>query len=102
MPLVVFRHGEANQYSIITGNLIENSRIPPLREKLDIINNAGREGLKTLITESLRGQQITSESTGNLGLLEMARKSDGRLDYAFDPVNERYSYFVLNITVTGN
>jgi len=100
MPLLIFRQGDANKYSIVTGNLIENNKIQPLKEKIDIINNASKESLKTLITESLRQLQINSRSTGNLGLLEMARKSGGRLNYSFDKINDRYSYFTLDITIT--
>jgi len=102
MPLVMIQLEGENYYTITTGNLIDNDKILPLKEKLDIINSTDREGLKNLLKESLRNQMLSSESTGNLGLVEMARKSEGKLDYTFEPVNERYSYFTLTIRILGN
>lgn len=101
MPLVMIQLEGAKNYILTTGNLIDNKKIPALKAKLDVINNADREGLKNLMTESLRSQQITSESTGNLGLLEMARKSDDRLEYCFENINDIYSYFTLKVRVSG-
>ncbi|MGQ9619844.1 MAG: SiaB family protein kinase [Bacteroidales bacterium] len=101
MPLVMIQLEGNNNYAITTGNLIDNDRVFELKQKLDVINSTDREGLKNLMKESLRSQQITSESTGNLGLIEMARKSDGRLDYTFEPISDRFSYFTLIVRVSG-
>lgn len=100
MPLVIIKI-EDESYFITTGNLIKNENIPSLKEKLDTINSCDREGLKELMKESLRNQQITSESTGNLGLIEMARKADGKLEYKFGEINDIYSYFTLTVGVIG-
>ncbi|HPC97614.1 MAG TPA: SiaB family protein kinase [Bacteroidales bacterium] len=100
MPLVLIRFKE-KEYTITTGNLIENDKISPFRQKLDTINNADREGLKNLLKQSLMNQQMNVQSTGNLGLIEMARKSDGKLNYNFEKINDRYSYFILEVKVSG-
>jgi len=102
MPIVMLRLENNRDYIITTGNLIDNKKILQLKEKLDTINRCDREGLKRLMQESLRNQRISSESTGNLGLIEMARKSDGRFDYFFEPVNDIYSYFTLSVRVSDN
>lgn len=102
MPVVLIRLENNKDYVITTGNLIENEKIIQLKEKLDAINSCDREALKNLMKESLRSQRVSSDSTGNLGLIEMARKSDGRLDYYFEPVNEIYSYFTLSVRVSEN
>ena len=67
-------------YSLTTGNLILNAKVDHLKEKLDIINKYDKVGLKGTFQKSLSGQTINSDSTGNMGLIDMARKSGSKLD----------------------
>jgi Family of unknown function (DUF6272) len=98
MPVAMIRL-TGHIYLVTTGNLIENEKVAALKEKLDIINNCDRESLKELFKNALIGQDINSESTGNMGLIEMARKSGNKLVYQFDKVNAQYSYYMLTIKV---
>jgi hypothetical protein len=87
-------------YSITTGNLILNTDIAHLKEMLDLINNYDREGLKEFYIKSLSGQTLDSDSTGNMGLIDMARKSGSRLDYQFEEVNQLYSYYIITVNIS--
>jgi hypothetical protein len=86
-------------YSITTGNLILKSQIPHLKETIDIINEYDKLGLKDFFAQSLSGQTINSDSTGNMGLIDMARKSGRKLVYQFETVNELYSYYVVTVNI---
>jgi hypothetical protein len=94
MPVAIIRL-DGGVYSLTTGNLILNTKVAQLKEKLDTINNCDRAGLKELFKKALIEQNIDSESTGNMGLIEMARKSGNKLSYQFDKVNDKYSYYIL-------
>jgi hypothetical protein len=98
MPVALIRL-TGHDYLVTTGNLIENSNIAALKEKLDQINSCDRDALKELFKQALLAQDLNSESTGNMGLIEMARKSGNRLEYQFDKINDRYSYYMLTIKV---
>lgn len=98
MPVAVLSYKE-NTYIVSTGNLIANEKIEHLRAKLDKINSLDKEGLKELFTRSLYRQKGTTESTGNMGLIDMARKSGQALDYRFEKVNESYSYYTLEVRI---
>ena len=87
-------------YSITTGNLILNSQVSHFKEKIDLINRYDRKGLKEFFVRSLSRQTIKSDSTGNMGLIEMARKSGSRLDYQFEQVNELYSYYIVTVKIS--
>jgi hypothetical protein len=99
MPVAVISFTEGI-YSLTTGNLILNSNTGHLKEKIDIINNYDKAGLKEFFIKSLSVQTIDTDSTGNMGLIDMARKSGSRLDYQFEEVNELYSYFIVTIKVS--
>lgn len=98
MPVAMVRL-EDGKFVLTTGNLIINTNISDLKGKLDAINNYDMAGLKELYFKSLSEQSIETDSTGNMGLIEMARKSGSRLNYQFEEVNEMYSYFMLTVKV---
>jgi hypothetical protein len=100
MPIAMIRL-EDDVYTLTTGNLILNENVEDLKGKLDIINKFDKVGLKELFRKSLSGQTISSNSTGNMGLIDMARKSGSKLVYQFEQINELYSYYVLTVKVEG-
>ena len=100
MPVALIRL-EDDVYTLTTGNLILNENVEDLKGKLDIINKFDKVGLKELFRKSLSGQTISSNSTGNMGLIDMARKSGSKLVYQFEQINELYSYYVLTVKVEG-
>lgn len=98
LPLAMLRL-DGKVYSLTTGNLILNSDVDHLKEKLDNINKYDREELKEAFRKSLSVQSGDSESTGNMGLLDMARKSGSKLEYEFEKISDLYSYYILKIKV---
>jgi hypothetical protein len=100
MPVAMIRL-EGDEYTLTTGNLILNENVEDLKGKLDTINKYDKVGLKELFRKSLSGQTITSYSTGNMGLIDMARKSGSKLVYQFEQINDLYSYYVLTVKVEG-
>jgi hypothetical protein len=98
MPIAMIRL-EGHIYSLTTGNLIPNDKVAALKEKLETINQYDKEGLKELFKKALKDQSIDFESTGNMGLIEMAKKSGNKLIYKFDKINDQYSYYMLTVNI---
>jgi len=98
LPLAMLRF-EEGRFVLSTGNLMSGSMVGELKQKIDNINSFSRHELKTLFFASLSAQSIETDSTGNMGLISMARKSGGKLEYQFKKVNEEYSYFMLTVRV---
>jgi hypothetical protein len=98
MPVALIKLA-GKEYTLTSGNLILNDQVDHLREKLDTINTYDKVGLKELFRKSLSGQSISNDSTGNMGLIDMARKSGSKLEYQFDKVSDKYSYYTLTVKV---
>ena len=96
VAMVRFKHG---RYHLSTGNLIRNSKIELLKEKMDVINLLDNGELKAHFKKSLSGQSHEIESTGNLGLIDMAWKSGNKLHYQLHRINDIYSYFTITTRV---
>jgi hypothetical protein len=98
MPIAMIRYEKKN-YIITTGNLVKNEKIDQLKETIDMINSYDKAGLKELFRKSLSQQNGNTDSTGNLGLIDMARKSGTRLDYQFEKLNDLYTYYMISVKV---
>ncbi len=98
MPVAVVKM-EGESFCVTTGNLVRNSKIESLKSKLDHVNSFDRQGLKDYYREQLAKQKTSTDSTGNMGLIDIARKSGNKLEYAFDRVNRLYSYYILKVRI---
>lgn len=98
MPIAMVKMVDG-AFHVTTGNLIRNSKVKSLRDKLKMVNSYDRAGLKELYRRSLSAQESGTESTGSMGLIDIARKSGNKLEYVFDKINDEYSYYILGVRV---
>jgi hypothetical protein len=86
-------------YKIVTGNFVRNENIEKLEERIKRINRSSHEEIKELYKFILNHQKISQKGGGGLGLVDIARKTGNKLDYAFKEYNDHHSFFYLNILV---
>lgn len=101
MPIAMIM-SERKGMRLITGNLIKNSMIVSMEDKLKTVNSYDKSGLKELYRTFLANEDFKAEHTGIMGLIDIARKSGHKLEYQFDEVNDEYSYYVLSVLVDTN
>ena len=89
-----------NQYNIITGNYIKNTNIEGLKKRLDDINLLTKEELKEYYKLVLSNGEMSSKGGGGLGMIYIARKTGQKLNFNFSPVDDKYSFFSLNIKIS--
>jgi hypothetical protein len=88
-------------YEIITGNFVHADNIEKLEEKIKRINRSTHEEIKELYKFILNHQRISAKGGGGLGLVDIARKTGNKLEYKFKEYSDKYSFFYLDILVTG-
>jgi len=97
--LVVVAKNE-NDFRITMGNFVLLDKVKFLTEKIEKINSMTEDELKEMYKFILNYQKLSSKGGGGLGLIDMARKSDRKLDYRFYPYNENYFFYRLDIFVS--
>jgi Family of unknown function (DUF6272) len=90
------------QYIISSGNLISNSKIEDLTNKLTTVNKMNKEELSELYKKMIVENRITDRGNAGLGIIDMAKKSGGKLDYTFVTISDKQSYFTLKTVVHKN
>lgn len=87
-------------YLLISSNLIRNSNVQNLKDRIDQVNSLDKEGLKQLYKDVRLNASFTEKSGAGIGIIDIARKSENRLGYSFDELGSEYSVFSLLIRVT--
>lgn len=92
----IFIIGETgNDLMIISGNPILNENIDVVKTKIDLINSKDKDGLKELYKELRLNSTLSQVGGAGLGFVDMARKSENKLEYKFETLTENVSYFTL-------
>ena len=86
-------------YKITTGNFVRADNVEKLEEKIKRINRSSHDEIKELYKFILNHQRISAKGGGGLGLVDIARKTGNKLEYAFKEYNNQYSFFFLDIAV---
>jgi tetrahydromethanopterin S-methyltransferase subunit G len=86
-------------YRLVTGNYISNDKVESLKKRLDEINSVSKEELRELYKRILNNGQISEKGGAGLGFIDIARKSGQKLQYSFQPINDKFSFFTFQIDV---
>jgi asparagine synthetase A len=87
-------------YTIITGNYILNENVHGLKTRLDEVNALTKDELKEYYKRVLNNGEMSLKGGGGLGMIDIARKTGEKLDYNFLEIDNKVSFFTLNIKVS--
>ncbi len=88
-----------DHYILLSSNIILNDKISNLKERINQINSLDKTGLKQLYKEARLGNSFTDKSGAGIGLIDIARKSENKLEYVFENMNDEISTFSLLVKV---
>jgi hypothetical protein len=84
---------------VYCGNKVLSSDVVKLQEKIESIRSLNKDELKALYKEKRRQVPEEGSKGAGLGLIEMARKSERPMEYAFIPIDSQYSFFSIKVTI---
>ncbi len=90
---------ENKSYSIETANIIKNEDIPDLKYKIDTLQNMNTEEIKELYKATITDGKFSDKGGAGLGIIEMAKIADDKIQGEFSAVNEKFSYFMLRLLI---
>ena len=89
-----------DEYSVTTGNAVENDRIEELTEMLESINRMDKEELKQLYKRQMKEGRLSDKGGAGLGFIDIKRKTGKELEYHFLPISDDTSFFLLTSTIS--
>lgn len=96
----IFMIGKVNNaYTITTGNYILSENVSGLKNRLDEVNALTKEELKEYYKKVLNNGEMSLKGGGGLGMIDIARKTGEKLEYNFLEIDNKVSFFTLNIKI---
>lgn len=95
--IIIAKRGET--YIISSGNVILKNDMKALQDRIDHINTLAPDELKKMIRQQLRRETPTGAVGAGIGLMEMAKRSSGRLEYRMRDIGEPYAFFTLTVQI---
>lgn len=89
-----------DEYSILTGNFINEEKMNLLKTRLDYINSLNEQELKEYYKNVLNNGIRSEKGGGGLGMIDIARKSGHKLEYNFKKTDKSHFFFSLNVKIT--
>jgi len=86
-------------FQLQCGNMIDTAMREVLAERLYDINGMDEEDLRKAYIETLCNGKISEKGGAGLGLLSLAKKANGPIDYRFDSLEDGRELFTLTVTV---
>jgi len=88
-----------NRYIVTSGNLIENTKIPPLEQLLDKVNTMSPKETRQFFLDQRKTITPSGSRGAGLGIIEVSRKAKEPVNYEFRPVDKRFSFFCIKVVV---
>ena len=82
-------------YVVLSGNFILKKRIPNLQDLLMKVNFMGSKEVKDFYQRKIMNEGLSEKGGAGLGFVDIIRRSENKLEYRFENIDENYSFFIL-------
>lgn len=87
------------RYYVMTANPVPKARGAHLSTKLNALNAADKAGLKEMYKATLLSAHRSGHHGAGLGLLDMARQSGEKLEFALNSIDSESDLFFLKVNI---
>lgn len=95
-PQGIIAVGDDNgHYFVMSGNMVENSKVEKLRKKLTKLQQMNKDELKQYYREQRRLPPEKGSRGAGLGFIEVAKKASKPIEFEFKKIDENVSFFSL-------
>jgi hypothetical protein len=91
-----------DDYTVTTGNTVDNSKIADLKRLLEQVNSLEKEELTEMYKKQIKEGRLSDKGGAGLGFIDIKRKTGKNLEYHFLPISEGASFFLLTSTISRN
>lgn len=90
---------DPQNFTVSATNSLRVEKIANLKQRLDLVNTLDRIGLKELYKNTILHNAVNNRGGAGLGIINIAKVSENKIGYTFDPIDEQYFLFSIHITI---
>lgn len=83
-----------NVYTVTTGNIIANEKIELIKTMIDKFNALNPEEIKEEYKRMIKESRLSEKAGAGLGFIDIVKKTGNNIEYYFDKVNDKTSFFI--------
>lgn len=82
------------QYTVTTGNIVANDKIEIIKSMLDKFNSLSPEEIKAEYKRMIKESRLSEKAGAGLGFIDIVKKTGNKIEYHFDKINDKTSFFI--------
>lgn len=83
------------RFFVLCANTMESAKVPPLRERLELLAGMDSDALRTYYRQKLRDEADADSQGGSIGLIEIARRASAPIEFDFMDIDPKTTFFCL-------
>ena len=82
------------QYTVTTGNAVSNEKAEIIKSMLDKFNALDAEEIKAEYKRMIKASRLSEKAGAGLGFIDIVKKTGNNIEYYFDRINDKTSFFI--------
>ncbi|MEW5845947.1 MAG: SiaB family protein kinase [Bacteroidota bacterium] len=91
---------ENDKVDLSCSNSLLKVKMGTLKARLEKVNQLDKAGLKEFYKEVILSGNVTQKGGAGLGIINIAKVTENKLEFSFEDIDEQYTYFTLRIKVS--
>jgi len=92
---VVTVGSDQGRFFVVCANMMDSSRAPALRERLETVAAMDADALRTYYRQKLREDPESESQGATIGLIEIARRASAPIQFDFLEIDSKSTFFCL-------
>lgn len=97
---VIVIENTEDAFYVLCGNVIHSHDTQTLYERLNLLQNMDKKELKSYYKQQRRQSTQTQSKGAGLGFIELARNASAPLEFHFQPIDDKNTFFSLKTKVS--
>jgi coenzyme F420-reducing hydrogenase delta subunit len=90
---------QGDRYFVQSGNMVTDRNAEILKTRIDHLNTLDKKQLRRYYRQQMYADENSESGGAGIGLIEIARRAAGPIEYEFDPCGDGLQYFTMFATV---
>lgn len=99
---IVMLSEKDNCFMLTTGNTLANDKIEGMKATLDELNALDEDEIKVRYKEMIKASRLSEKAGAGLGFIDIIKKTGNKVEYHFEPMNDKISFFIFSTKVDRN
>lgn len=90
----------SEKYTVTTGNVVANDKVDIIKGLIERFNGLSPEEIKTEYKRMIKESRLSEKAGAGLGFIDIVKKTGNKIEYHFEKINDKTSFFIQKSEIT--